>query len=63
MHDSLATQDIHDQWKGLYSSTVINEIGREFGTFVVEAPGDAGKGVRTGRYWKLRCKACGAVTE
>lgn len=44
---------------GLYSEGVINETGREFGSFIVEGPGRASK---KGRLWNVRCLECGDAT-
>ncbi len=45
---------------GKYSETVISEIGREFGNWLVESDGGSGP---HGRLWNVRCKECGDVRK
>jgi hypothetical protein len=48
-----------DHHLGLNSLDVVNEMGREFGTYIVDSPAH---GSGAGRFWNVRCKVCGALT-
>lgn len=55
-HHGIAGQIKKDAHLGLYSSCIINEMGREFGTWIVVSPADGGS---DGRHWNVQCKVCG----
>ncbi len=60
-HEGESFDDYQRRMKhGKYSETLISEIGREFGCWLVESDGGSGP---HGRLWNVRCKECGDIRK